>query len=98
MVCFAGVVLLLVSVFLFLERPCILSSRVCVCCVCDPSIILLSEVISVFSALSEGSQLFAFLVLFLCCIFVVTCSGRSLHVLCILPFEYYVCQLGVLCL
>ena len=37
--------------------------------------------ISAFSAVSEGSPLFAFLVLFLCCIFVVIC---------------YVCLLGVL--
>ena len=67
-----------------------MSSRVCVCCVYDlnvnvgvPSIYLvcvcMSEVISTFSAVSEGSQLFDFLMSFLYCIFLVMCSGKSLH-------------------
>ena len=47
----------------------------------------MSEVISTFSAVNEGEQLSDFLMLFLCCILVVICSGRSLHSVCNLPFE-----------
>ena len=72
----------------------VLYSRVCMCCVCDPNVsvavyfvcVCMSVVISVFSAVSEGSYLFGLLVLFLCCIFVVIYSGTSLHVVDILHF------------
>ena len=73
---------------------------VCVCCVCDPNdrfgvfpyilFVCMSEVISAFSAVCEGSQLFASPMLFLCCILVVICSGRCLHVVCIFCVECYV--------
>ena len=42
--------------------------------------------ISVFTVVREGSQLCAFLMLFQCCIYVVMCSGRSLHVIYMFPF------------
>ena len=40
----------------------------------------MSEIISAFSAVSNGSHLFAFFMLFLCCNFVVICSGKSMYV------------------
>ena len=51
----------------------------------------MSEVISSFRSLRAGSQVFALLVLFLCVILHTMWSGKSLQLLCILPF-------GILCL
>ena len=51
----------------------------------------MSEVISAFKSLTAGSQVFALFVLFLCVILHTTWSGKSLQLLCILPF-------GILCL
>ena len=51
----------------------------------------MSEVISSFRSLRAGSQVFALLTLFLCVIFHTMSSGKSLQLLCILPF-------GMLCL
>ena len=51
----------------------------------------MSEVIFSFSWLRAGSQVFALLLLFLCVILHTMWSGKSMQLLCILPF-------GVLCL
>ena len=51
----------------------------------------MSEVIFSFRSLRAGSQVFALLMLFLCVILHTMSSGKSLQVLCILPF-------GMLCL
>ena len=51
----------------------------------------MSEVISSFKSLRTGSQMFAFLMLFLCVILHAMSSGKSLQLLCIFPF-------GMLCL
>ena len=51
----------------------------------------MSEVISSFRSLRAGSQVFALLMLFLCVILHIMSSGKSLQLLCILPF-------GMLCL
>ena len=51
----------------------------------------MSEVISSFMSLRAGSQVFALLMLFLCGILHTMWSGKSLQLLCILPF-------GILCL
>ena len=74
------------------------SSKECVCCACDPSrcsfhmfCFCMSEVISSFRRLSAGSQVFALLMLFLCVILHTMSSGKSLQLLCIMPF-------GLLCL
>ena len=50
-----------------------------------------SEVISSFRSLRTGSQVFGFLMLFLCMIFHTMWLGKSMQLLCILPF-------GILCL
>ena len=50
----------------------------------------MSEVISSFRSLRVGSQVFAFLMLFICMILHTMSSGKSLQLLCILPF-------GMLC-
>ena len=49
------------------------------------------EVISPFKSLRAGSQVFALFMLFLCVILHTMWSGKSLQLLCILPF-------GMLCL
>ena len=49
------------------------------------------EVISLFKSLRAGSQVFALLMLFLCVILHTMWSGKSLQLLCNLPF-------GMLCL
>ena len=54
-------------------------------CVC------MRDVISEFDSDIEGSLAFCALMLFLCSILCLMCSGSSLHVKCILPF-------GILCL
>ena len=51
------------------------SSKECVCCACDPS-----------ECLDGGSQVFALIMLFLCVILHTMSSGKSLQLLCILPF------------
>ena len=51
----------------------------------------MSEVISSFRSLRAGSQVFALLMLFLCVILHIMSSGKSLQLLCLLPF-------GMLCL
>ena len=53
--------------------------RFCLC-FCMP------EIISSFKSLSAGSQVFALLMLFLCVILHTMWSGKSLQLLCILPF------------
>ena len=71
------------------------SSTKCACCACDPSVHLtvpsicffcMSEVISSFKSLRAGSQVFALLVLFIWVILHTMWSGKSLQLLCILPF------------
>ena len=51
----------------------------------------MSEVISSFRSLRAGLQVFALLMLFICVIWQTISSGKSLPLLCILPF-------GMLCL
>ena len=51
----------------------------------------MSEVIFSFRSLRAGSQVFALLMLFICVIWHTMSSGKSLQLLCILPF-------GMLCL
>ena len=51
----------------------------------------MSEVISSFRSMRAGSQVFALLMLFLCVMLHTMSSGKSLQLLCILPF-------GMLCL
>ena len=51
----------------------------------------MSEVISSFRSLKTGSQVFAFLMLFLCVILHTMSSGKRLQLLCIFPF-------GMMCL
>ena len=66
-------------------------------CVC------MRDVISEFNSEIEGSLAFCVLMLFLCSILCLMCSGSSLHVECILPFgmlcfvcvENDVCEDGV---
>ena len=79
------------------------SSKECACYACDHSVHLsvlyvgfvyvlcTSEVISSFKSLRDGSQVFAFRMLSICVILHTMWSGKSLYLLCILPF-------GMLCL
>ena len=78
----------------------VLSSKEYVCC--DPSVsrcslhmsdlcVCMRDVISEFNSDIEVSLAFCALMLFLCSILCLMCSGSSLHVECILPF-------GMLCL
>ena len=46
----------------------------------------MSEVISLFRSLRAGSQVFALRMLFLCVMLHTVSSGKSLQLLCILPF------------
>ena len=70
------------------------SSKECVCCVCDPNeridahfiCFICVFVCSSFRSLTAGSQVFALLMLFLCVILHNKSSGKSLQLLCILPF------------
>ena len=55
--------------------------RLCVC---------MRDVISEFNSEIEGSLAFCALMLFLCSILCLMCSGNSLHVVCILPFGLFV--------
>ena len=61
------------------------SLHISVLCVC------MRDVISELNSEIEGSLAFCALMLFLCCILCLMCSGSSLHVVYILPF-------GMLCL
>ena len=73
---------------------CAWSSKKCACCACDPSVQLsvpsigfcISEVISSFKSLRTGSQVCVLLMLFPCVIVHTMWSGKSLQLLCILPF------------
>ena len=47
----------------------------------------MSEVISSFRSLRAGSQVFALLMFFLCVIMHTMPSGKSMQLLCILPFD-----------
>ena len=75
------------------------SSTECACCACDPSVHLSVHFICLFmclyvsslKSLRAGSQVFALLMLSLCVILHPMWSGKSLHLLCNLPF-------GMLCL
>ena len=51
----------------------------------------MAEVISPFKSLRAGSQVFALLMLFLCVLLHTMWSGKSLQLICILPF-------GMLCM
>ena len=82
-----------------LDRPCMVFQRVCVCCACDPSVRLDAPSICfvcVFVCwklshnLRAGSHVFALFMLFLCVILHTMWLGKSLQLLCILPF-------GMLC-
>ena len=77
----------------------VLSSKEHVCCVCDPSVCLsvpyigmsdlcvyMRDMISKFNSEIKGSLAFCALMLFLCSILCLMCSGNRLHVECILPF------------
>ena len=76
-----------------------LRAHIIMCCACGPSVHLsvpsicfcMAEVISSFKSLRAGSQVFALLMLFLCVILHTMWSGKTLQLLCILPF-------GMLCL
>ena len=57
-------------------------SELCVC---------MRDVISEFNSEIEGSLSFGALMLFLCSILCLMCSGSSLHVECILSFGMFVC-------
>ena len=87
------------EVFCWIDR--VWYSKECACCAWDPNERLsvpsifclcfcMSEVISSFRSLRAGSQVFALLMLFLCVILHTVWSGKSLQLLCILPF-------GMLC-
>ena len=98
------VVILLLSVggAALLDRPCIVFQRMCVLCLWSQCAsrcsihrfclcVCMLEVISSFRSFRAGSQVFALLMLFLCVILHSMWSGKSLQLLCILPF-------GILCL
>ena len=87
-----------VEVLCWIDR--VWPSKECACCPYDPSMhlihrfclcVCMSEVISSFKSLRAGSHVFALLMLFLCVILHTIWSGKSLQLLCILPF-------GKLCL
>ena len=86
-----------------LDRPCMVwFSKECGCCACDHSVYLsvpsignvcfyISEVISSFKSLRDGSQVFSLLMLFLDVNLHTMWLGKSLQFMCIIPF-------GMLCL
>ena len=86
-----------------LDRPCMVFHIMCVLCMWSQrasrcsfhmfscSCFCISEVISSFRSLRTGSQVYAFLMLFLCVILHTMSSDKSLLLLCIFPF-------GMLCL
>ena len=59
--------------------------------ICFVYVFCMLKVVSLCKSLRAGSQLFTFLMLFLCVILHIILSGKSMQVLCILPF-------GMLCL
>ena len=89
-----------VIVFFFgvlLANPCIVFQRVCVLCLCSQCVsrcslhmsdlcVCMRDVILEFSSEIEGSLAFCTLMLYMCSILCLMCSGSSLHVECILPF------------
>ena len=94
--------LFLGCVGVLLASPCIVFQRVCVLCLCSQCVsrcslhmsdlcVCIRDVISQFNSEIEGSLAFCALMLFLCSILCLMCSGSSLHVECILPF-------GIMCL
>ena len=106
-ICLGVIVILLLNVmelFNVLEVLCwidhVWSSKDCVRCACDPSVLLtsvlfmfyMSEVISSLKSLRAGSQVFALLMLFHCVIVHTMWSGKRLQWPYILPFN------GMLCL
>ena len=81
-----------------LDRLCMVFHRMCVLCLwyqcaskCSFHMFCMSEVISSFKGLKMGSHVFALLMLFICVILHTVWSGKSMQLLCILPF-------GMLCL
>ena len=84
------------------DKPCMVFQRVCGLCLrshlvyrCSCHIFCLcfymSEVISSFRSLRTGQQVFALLMLILCVILHIMSLGKSLQLLCIMPF-------GMVCL
>ena len=83
------------------DGPCMVFQRMRVLyCACDGSVhldvpsigcVCMSEGISSFRSVRAGLQVFALLMLFLCFILHTMWSGKSLQLICILPF-------GILCL
>ena len=84
-----------------MDRP-LWSSKECACCVCDPSVhqsissigfvyVFVCRKLSPHLRVRAGSQVIALLMLFLCVNLHTMWSGKSLQLLCILPF-------GMLCL
>ena len=80
-----------------LDRPCMVFQRMCVQCLCSQCesmcsfhrfclCFCMSEVISSYNSLRFGSQVFGLHMLFLCVILHTMWSGKSLQLLCILPF------------
>ena len=68
------------------------SSTECACCACDPRVHLsVPSIVFYVFVCRKLSQVFAFLLLFLCVILHTIWSGKSMQLLCIMPF-------GVLCL
>ena len=74
-ICLGVVIILLLNVMemfsvvegALLARPCMISHKECVCCVCNPSVRLcMLEVISSFKSSRAGSHVFALRMLFLC--------------------------------
>ena len=91
-----------------LDRPCMVFQRMCVLCLrsqCASKCsfhrfclcFCMSEVISSFKSLRAGSQVLALRMLFLCVIVHTMWSGKSRHLLCILPFGM-VCLSAIRCL
>ena len=78
---------------------CVWSSKEYACCACDPSVHLSAPSICFvyvlvyhklsFESLRAGSHVFALLMLILCVILHNMWSGKSLQLLCILPFGMF---------
>ena len=83
-----------------LDRPCMVFQIMCVLCLwsqCASNCsfhrfclcLCMTEIISSFKSLRAGSPVFALLMLFLCVILHTMWSGKSLQLLCILPFGMF---------
>ena len=94
---FSFMVLFLCCVGVLLASPCIAFQRVCVLCWRSQCVsrcslhmpamcVCMRDVISEFNSEIEGLLAFCALVLFMCSMLCLMCSGSSLHVACILPF------------